>query len=387
MRFFLLPILPVVFLSCHANDQSISTGNCHGDCNQIKVEISEELLFSDIVDSTYYVKLETNKNCLIGEVSKVIRYGDTLFVLDRMKAEALLAFHLNGKFLFKVGSKGRGEGEYRRIQDFCIDPQLKTIYLLDGGRFKLLEYNLSGDFIREGVQFDDLSVEEIDIIDNYFAVYTGNSCFIKCNSFYLFDRQGNLKYTSLPADNKLPQGWAVNNHLTGGISKGLVSPPFSSMIYEFAADSIYPIAQFDFGELFVDYAHLQNVDNIHLVKKIYGFRSIHYANGILLFSVPFENKILLGFSNLQAKTIHISGKFLYKTLDSSLFFEPVGTSDDFYISSVDSKRLFDSKMILRKSVRDSKPLNLKISPQLLKLIHETDLSDNPVLQFTAFKNI
>ena len=72
-----------------------------------------------------YVMLETNENCLLGEVKGMKVYDSVIGIRER---ERILLFGHDGKFISKIDKKGRGAGEYLSVEDFCVRDSL--VYVL-----------------------------------------------------------------------------------------------------------------------------------------------------------------------------------------------------------------------------------------------------------------
>src|SRR5690606_26311997 len=104
--------------------------------------------YSDVVESSSYLLLETTSESLIGEIDK-IHFDDTLiFILDKYVAEALFIFNKKGDFLTKIANKGAAPGEFLEIRDFTIDKNAKEICLFDLQGRKVNFYTYSGVFLR-----------------------------------------------------------------------------------------------------------------------------------------------------------------------------------------------------------------------------------------------
>jgi hypothetical protein len=93
-----------------------------------------------------YIPLETDSSCLIHRISDISVSDSFLFVSDNNR---LLLFNRGGKFLRQIGSTGRGPEEYLRIRDFDIDVVNEEVYILEGR--KVLVYNFNGLFRRDFV--------------------------------------------------------------------------------------------------------------------------------------------------------------------------------------------------------------------------------------------
>jgi hypothetical protein len=135
-------------------------------------EISNDRFsLTGIINSSYFIPLETNDECLIKQIDKVVFDNDKIFVLDCQGNKKILVFDRQGKFIYTVGKTGQGPGEYSEISDFCLDTQNKTIYLLCG-RNKIIQYDCyNGDFI--GKKQLDFYASKIEYSNNRFY-FTGD---------------------------------------------------------------------------------------------------------------------------------------------------------------------------------------------------------------------
>ena len=112
--------------------------------NQPKIDLN------DIAKNLSFIRLETKTDCLLDEIiSKVEIFNNRVFIFSTLKMmNAVYCFDLQGKFLFQVGSKGQGPGEYISLIDFVLDKENKCLWLGDSFN-KILKYDLDGNFIAQ----------------------------------------------------------------------------------------------------------------------------------------------------------------------------------------------------------------------------------------------
>src|SRR5699024_7401469 len=70
-----------------------------------------------ILDSSYYIPLETTKDNLIGNVDKILFSDDRIIIVERFQRHAAFIFSNKGKFINQIGVKGKGPHEYMGIRD------------------------------------------------------------------------------------------------------------------------------------------------------------------------------------------------------------------------------------------------------------------------------
>ena len=102
--------------------------------------------YEEWVKGIEYIPLETHSECLVGgEFNDILFYEDKFYIMsDR---ERVQCFGRDGKFLFNVGFKGRGPGEYSLLTNISIDDGV--IYAFCISEMQLHSYDTStGKFIR-----------------------------------------------------------------------------------------------------------------------------------------------------------------------------------------------------------------------------------------------
>jgi hypothetical protein len=110
-------LLTVALIACKTTEQQPGL---------IKIPASEPLakktplLAENYFNSIDIIPLETTPESLIWEIKKIFFIDSGVYIFDGKQSQVLL-FDNKGKFISKIGKKGRGPGEYIHIQDFTID--------------------------------------------------------------------------------------------------------------------------------------------------------------------------------------------------------------------------------------------------------------------------
>lgn len=115
-------------------------------CWNLKNDYSENF-FEEAVDSMYFVLLQTTDTSMLGVIDQVQKIGDKLVVVDAFKAQKILVFDMNGKFLYPIGTKGKGPGEYTSLNHVFITSE--TVSVLDWLTWKYIRYDLEGNILYE----------------------------------------------------------------------------------------------------------------------------------------------------------------------------------------------------------------------------------------------
>lgn len=144
------PLLIIAFLNIYCS-------RVHNNLSNVKYNIStidltgidqlenSELNISQIVDNlnVKYVKLETTEKSMVEVIFDSEINNSNIFILNK---SGLLMFDLNGKFIKKIGTYGKGPNEHLGILGFsCTD---SLIAIISNFTRKMLLYNSKGDFLK-----------------------------------------------------------------------------------------------------------------------------------------------------------------------------------------------------------------------------------------------
>ncbi|TKG94555.1 6-bladed beta-propeller [Puteibacter caeruleilacunae] len=104
--------------------------------------------YDEVFSKTEIIPLETNEDCLINTINQMEVWDGKFFILD-WKQNTLLVFSDQGKYLNKIGSIGKGPGEYIRPRYFFIDKEKKLVNIFDAPMKKLMCFRQTGELIKE----------------------------------------------------------------------------------------------------------------------------------------------------------------------------------------------------------------------------------------------
>lgn len=107
--------------------------------------VKDKTKFSDLFDIDELIFLDSKY--FIGQIDKILSVDSSLVIVDREIGERVHIYNSKGRNQYSIDSKGIGPGTYKTINDVFIDEKEKSLYVLDN--YKLLEFDLRGNFIRE----------------------------------------------------------------------------------------------------------------------------------------------------------------------------------------------------------------------------------------------
>ena len=239
------------FLSCIKNKEPKHKLREAGKISVINLKhLKKNIVHVDsIYDNFRYIKLESTPNSIIGKYSKIKFDNDTIFVLESSNSQqCIFAFDLNGKFLFKINAKGKGPGEYQKINDFYIDTRSKHIGVLFNS--KILKYSFNGQYIGE-LNFKDQYVSKIEFSNEDLYLYKSPNC--KTKSCYAFSKvnssTGSVFYEDYPMSKEISQfPYNKGDYLANDSENVFINFLYNDTIYFAAKNHIQPLYLLDFGK-------------------------------------------------------------------------------------------------------------------------------------------
>ena len=145
---------------------------------------NEKHKLSEIADDEYFVRLETNENCMISYIYRIIQTKDYFFILS---ANDLYMFDKQGGFVRKIGTEGNGPGEYVNIWAIAVNEANETVYI--ASRSKLLSFDYDGEFqktipFKRFVECMEVMNGELYAICTDLAVRQSNGTFSNITKLY-----------------------------------------------------------------------------------------------------------------------------------------------------------------------------------------------------------
>ncbi len=325
LKLFISILSPIIFFSCQNNKKQIISRGA-----EFVSSYNKELNTTEIFDtlSFIYIPLETNRNCLIGEINKVIIDDSLIFVMDNQFANSLYVFDINGRFISQIGNQGKGNNEYNRIIDFDINPIDNEIIIYDLNRRSLLFFNYQGEFLNH------------ELLKEYCGM-TFALLAKKSYAFYLHEKIGNCDWQLIMYKN----GERLNKRLfpfANQVSPLLMPDYFSkndSGIFFIPVnyDEIHRISSegeiikvFDFELQSIFDKKRNEPENKTQSTFLTNFESLKVNNkGQFISWTSYNNNVIQIFGNL------LNSKLKYGTKFSDFDNRPeeiIGTYNDYFIS-------------------------------------------------------
>ncbi|MEX2411720.1 MAG: 6-bladed beta-propeller [Candidatus Paceibacterota bacterium] len=404
MKYLITLIFIFIFISCSKKEIE---QDLHQNVATIQVNLDtvvDTLYMSDYFSDLEYQPLRTPAGRPIGRIRKIMPQEEQVALYDEAK-KSVWIFSRDGEFVNEVQiQQGRGPGEIMNVTD-VIFTEDGLIHAL--GTFKIVVYNLEGNFVRE-VNFEkNFFVYKFIFdgeIENYIG-YAGNSSNRGMNNKHskhnliFFDLDGKITGSRLP----IMHG---KHHIDFVVSNNF--PAFSDQQYHFShlTDTLFSIDGFsvtpefvlDYGENSIPnstFARRDNYSNVYhewsdfMNEEIYSENYITYmysfnkTDKFIHFRVGSRQEKYNIFYDRQSKEVNVGpGRmtndidfgyvpFIYESSDEALF-TIIETNDLLshltYIYENDLEKYRDPRMA-----------------RLRELAHSLSENRNPILQVATFK--
>ncbi|NDV66538.1 6-bladed beta-propeller [Bacteroides sp. 224] len=184
-RVFLCILLVFALSSCSFSNKQIQ--------NEDYFEVNFDLLSDSLLPIRVikYIPLETNENCLISAIDKVIYKHHKFYVFDK-GGSAIYVFNENGKRIHTIHQVGNGPGEYDYPMDIDVDKD-GNLYVYNHTNQTLLKFPFDNitkgeTFIKTGEYCMDFALTESGHIYMSDVVREGRFA-IKLARYALSDRE------------------------------------------------------------------------------------------------------------------------------------------------------------------------------------------------------
>ena len=149
LRFvFILFIFVVSVTGCRRKKQNVTEYPVIIDIKEA-LRNKRDFKLSDLVDSITYIPIDG----IISDYdypflsSHHIKISRNYIISENAANKDLLCFNKDGRFLRKIARKGKGPGEYLRIDDIAIDEDIGVIFVFSSNNQKIFKYSLDGSFL------------------------------------------------------------------------------------------------------------------------------------------------------------------------------------------------------------------------------------------------
>lgn len=368
--FLLLFCWIFVIFGCQPSEQNLSIPAIEAD-----VTSEAELKLSEYFENFRMLKLPTDN--VVGEVEGIKYENNRIYISD---GKTLSIFSDDGNLLSCFQKRGRGPGEYKRIDDFIVEGEIITI--LDRDQQRLLTYDHSGkNILTRSLGYFAQAISPM--VDSTFFLYCGINFSHKLrrvrngreDSVYLAVDKSQAKYLFI---------FAYHNFYRYRESVYFFQP-INDVIYESVrGGGIKPVFYVDFKGKNIPASFLKRqyrdvgifLDKLHEKPYAYGVYSFAKYDRFLIFSSFYQKNMKL---TVYDHKIKISNTFA--TIKDDVYFNglTIPLSKFIYHANkhifvpLDASDIFEWKHIHPPTEQFKEPVNA------------TKEGNNPVLLIFDFK--
>ena len=263
--------------ACSNHSSTIKLEHSVKHFNIIPNNVSEFKL-QDIASIDKIIPLETKDECLISSIGKVFITDTSLVVWDK-GGNNIFIFDNDGRYQRSIGHKGSSPKEYINIGD--VQMRNDTIQMLDVATRRIINYNVSGEFIS--------SIHSDYYLYTFYMVPDG------CWGINMYQNKDHYNLILLDKNlQKIKQGYFASDRPlpllpTNNFSKNEKSDElifhyqYNDTIYKIQKDSIIPFIALDFGQN-------EKLEDINTESYKGHIHNIHLYGDYLFFSFSYGSK-------------------------------------------------------------------------------------------------
>jgi hypothetical protein len=367
-------------------------GLYHFDPRTIK---EKEITLSEIADDITYIPLDN------GFPISLI-YRTRYFIKNSIYISALnsgvMVFDRNGKFIRKIGSIGRGPGEYVSCFNFAVDENTESVYVLNGSLSIIKVYSKNGTFLR------DISLKDFgDGADQFvcfsshllipFHLQFGDSRY----DWIILDTLGRVVSKKNRTITPFTSNWLIGGGLYEFDNKICQWNPFSDTVFSIQTDLKYQTSfLFSPG----DHRLPRSSIDMEKMKTYFNPYQVLETNHFLLFRYLFNSKLSIALidknsrnsfsTKLESLPVTIGENIIggiYNDVDGGVRFQPesyfVENNREYLVGLINALQLKSLKT--NKAFEDYIPSYPNKKEKLVKLANSIAETDNQIFMIVRLK--
>lgn len=387
--------IALLFFGCRnsstKNDNKLLTFDLRELPKPSAVTLSE-LGFTDIE----YIQLESNEHSVISGTEDLITrnklaIGEKYFIIQRYTT--IHAFQSNGRYLAKIGTKGRGPNEFTAAHDVNISKVNQEIYLLARWQKKFFVYSEDGKLLRTfQIGF---SPSEFHFTGDKILCYSENHMGNIQDSYTLIDTNGIIIKSfpnRYPFKNRDAYGISAENLFYSFNNKLFKKEVYSDTVYLYDNEDFIPHMVFKAGEKLMSSKARTDNDGLFLLKNyitplnLFEFGDYVYYEFVYRYVIP-DDVLIYSFIGSKKNNFHVlinAGQGISNDLDGGLNILPKTIlNDSTIVGWADAMKL--KAHIASEAFKNSKPKYPEKKKELVKLASSLKETDNPVLMVVKLK--
>ena len=383
-------LLTIFIVACSHKDSLINEETTSAHVITIDDQAIANQKLSELIDEVFYVKLETNKASLIGNIGELIVIDHNIIVLDETGNQVLI-FDEKGSFLTKIKNVGNGPEEHQEIHNITFD--FDELLIMIASSEKFLWFDLEGNFVRAVSSRLGGAKDVVYLGDSKMAIYGNYIQLVDAQELNLLVNVSNknmeIEKRMLPFNQMIivENQTSLFSNFSLGKNKKLFITGYRPYIWEITAENIYPRYRIDFGAhaLPSDYEDKYLTDRslsserVRDIEKEKGFArfrggAVHITDDYLNFTYAESGRFSEVLYNQTSDQVIQFKLPAINDVDGTKYFANRTTYKDYFVSIASASSL----------MRGQKSLEAP-NIELNKLVGSMNEDDNPVLRYVRYK--
>lgn len=373
MKTVLILFAIIISVSCSGKKSDLKD-KCILDFNKIPLYefYDSKTLSNHFFDPEFFIIPDSS--ILLSRIEKMIVTSENFFLLDKFHDSGkLVIFNRHTSNVVTIDKKGKGPGEYTRIQDFTLNKNSEILLLNTPGAHEILVYNKSG-----------LYIKSIKVLNSGFEISSFGDKICTFSNTYDDSDQGAYQIFILDNSNNITKLFRFDpnksitlvgmNYLSESVcDTAYFIEPFGNKVYSINQSSNARVKLlFDFGNSgipkgFDPSTFSQLADRISFV-----WSNLIKSDDIVFFEVFNKRKIESVFYNMKSNSgFRINTPSILGTLELGFPLAMQGNSVFYSISSEEIPKLIERFYDIGW---------FKGNPEIKKSIYGLSINSNPLTQ-------
>lgn len=332
-----------------------------------------EMKLSEFFTDFQIVRLETNEDVLIGNISQITYANNKIYITDGI---ALYIFNKTGDFLSSIDKRGQGPGEFVGVSKFTVDGE--NIVIMSRTLRKWLIFRESGEFVAE-YKLSYFPEEIFSLGNHNYILYSGNNMENKNKLHIVSDDKVEIEF--MLVNNKKAKYLHYITPYSFFKNKDAVRffEPYNDTIYTIANGKIEPAFYIDFKGKNIPPSFF-NIEHENIMKFAQSVEQHDYASGVFQFAENENTKMFssyykwsngkLTFYDAQKKTSQT-----FSSIHDNVFFNSMKISVNDFRYFAGENIIFPVNAVTISDWREK----YQVAEQYKDIIGSVNEDDNPVL--------
>lgn len=337
----LLITISLSCLLCSCNNQSFIQGDFHAkdtiDMKNITIN-DEPILLSDFINQIIYYPIPTERDFLIGDISKMVVTDSIFFLVDNQICHSVFIISKDYESISKIHYHGNGPTEYLQINDAFYDKRNDEVGIYCNLSNKIYYYYTNGEFVRiHEIPYDGEMAQPINNNIIIHTTYKENHQLKKKNMFPNLIQINPKNISNPQCCNYFKESvrrdivWCSNSWFCTWDDTICIKPDHGNIVYHCTNNDLYPAHYLDFGRNNIDERYWeQATQNNMTIEKLEEFcrmenlcEIIWYLENekFIYFTCKQEGKLYQVLFSKRTKKTHIITKTI-NDIDMYAKFQP-----------------------------------------------------------------